>query len=55
MAWILIRTFIITPVIFLIAAPVLLAIGLYAAFESDSLVSSPPARCCRRVIPRLSG
>jgi hypothetical protein len=35
MAWVLIRTFIITPVIFLIAAPVLLAIALHAAFESQ--------------------
>lgn len=35
MAWVLIRTFIITPVIFLIAAPVLLAIGLHAAFASE--------------------
>jgi len=34
MAWVLIRTFIITPLVFLIAAPVLLAIGLHAAFES---------------------
>ena len=33
MAWVLIRTFIITPLIFLIAVPVLLAIGLHAAFE----------------------
>jgi len=36
MAWILIRTFIITPVIFLIAAAVLLAISLHAAFEPRS-------------------
>lgn len=36
MAWVLIRTFIITPVLFLIAAPILLAFGLYAAFESPS-------------------
>ena len=34
MAWVLIRTFIITPLLFLIVAPVLLAIGLHAAFES---------------------
>jgi len=40
MAWVLIRTFIITPLVFLIAAPVLLAIGLCAAFES----TTPAAR-----------
>jgi len=36
MAWMLIRTFIITPVMFLIAVPILLAISLHAAFEPRS-------------------
>jgi len=36
MAWVLIRTFTITPVMFLIAAAILLAIGQHAAFEFRS-------------------
>jgi len=36
MAWLLIRIFIITPVMFLFAALILLALGLHAVFESRS-------------------
>jgi hypothetical protein len=34
MIWVLIRTFLITPLVFVIAAPLLLAFGLHAAFYS---------------------
>lgn len=32
MAWVLIRTFLITPLVFLVLALLLLAVGLHAAF-----------------------
>jgi hypothetical protein len=36
MIWIFIRTFLVTPVVFLVAAPILLAVGLHAALEGRS-------------------
>ena len=36
MIWILVRTFLITPVVFVIAAPILLAVGIHAALHTQS-------------------
>ncbi len=35
MTWVLVRTFLITPLVFVIAAPLLLALGLQAALGSQ--------------------
>ena len=36
MAWLLIRTFLITPLVFLVAAPILLALVLHASLDNRS-------------------
>ena len=44
MIWILVRAFLITPVVFLIAALVLLAVALHAALEGQSEETSTARR-----------
>ncbi len=36
MIWVLVRTFLITPLVFLIAAPILLAVCLHAGLQRQS-------------------
>jgi hypothetical protein len=44
MIWVLVRTFLITPLVFLIAVPILLAVGLHAALQGQSQETSNASR-----------